>query len=100
MTIGKAYTAKRGHITLFGAVAGLLAIKATLRLASGREMIFRTAFAAGLGLERIPKPHEFAGNEGLGGDGTLDKHSCGANAISNGVCHALATERNYPAIVG
>lgn len=100
MTIGKAYTAKRGHITLFGAVAGPLTIEATLRLASGREMLFRTAFAAGLGLERIPKPHKFPGNEGLGGDGTLDKHSCGANAISNGVCHGLATERNYPAIVG
>ena len=61
MTIGEAYTAKRRHITLFGAVAGPLAIKATLRLASGRKVIFRTAFAAGLGLGRIPKPHEFAG---------------------------------------
>lgn len=100
MTIGKAYMAKRGHITQFGAVAAPLAIKATLRLASSREMIFRTAFTAGLGLERIPKPHEFAGNEGLGRDGTLDKHSCGANTISNGVCHGLATERNYPAIGG
>ena len=100
MTISKAYTAKRGYITLFGAVAGPLAIKATLRLVSSREMIFRTAFAAGFGLERIPKPHELAGNEGFGGDGTLDKHSCGANAISKGVCHAPVTERNYPAIVG
>lgn len=80
MTIGEAYTANRRHITLFGAVAGPLTIKATLTLASGQEVIFRTAFAAGLGLGRIPKPHEFAGNEGLGGDGTLDKHSRGTNA--------------------
>ena len=99
MTVSKAHAAECRHITLLRAVAVSLAIKTTLGLAGGREMVFWTAFAASLELGRVPKTYELAGNEGLSGNRSLNKHSRDTNTVENGVRHAVASKGNYSAVV-